>query len=220
MAVVATDPHEGYRRGISPALDHATLVADPFHIAALANRTVDQVRRRVQQATLAHRGRKHDPLYRIRRVLLTGGERLTERGWERLRAGLVAGDPDDEVLESWLAKEHVRDVYLSADATEAAALVDKAIAFCATSAVEEVRRLGRTLTRWRSEILAHHQTGASNGPTEALNLLIKKVKRVGHGHRRFANYRLRLLLHCGLRWPPAPAAGLRPHPRRHRPLAA
>ena len=31
-------------------------------------------------------------------------------------------------------------------------------------------------------------------PTEAVNLLIKKVKRVGHGFRNFANYQLRLLL--------------------------
>jgi hypothetical protein len=30
-----------------------------------------------------------------------------------------------------------------------------------------------------------------------MNLLIKKVKRVGHGFRSFTNYRLRLLLHCG-----------------------
>jgi transposase len=42
--------------------------------------------------------------------------------------------------------------------------------------------------------------GCSNGPTEAVNLLIKKVKRVGHGFRNFANYRLRLLLHCGVTW--------------------
>jgi transposase len=99
VKVVATDPHEGYRRGISPALDHATLVADPFHICALANRAVDDVRRRVQHATLSHRGRKDDPLYRIRRVLVTGGERLSQRGWERLRAGLVAGD----ALARWAA---------------------------------------------------------------------------------------------------------------------
>jgi hypothetical protein len=30
-----------------------------------------------------------------------------------------------------------------------------------------------------------------------VNLLVKKVKRVGHGFRNFDNYRLRLLLHCG-----------------------
>ena len=33
-----------------------------------------------------------------------------------------------------------------------------------------------------------------------MNLLIKKVKRVGHGFRNFGNYRLRLLLHCGVSW--------------------
>ena len=45
------------------------------------------------------------------------------------------------------------------------------------------------------------RTGRSNGPTEGINLLIKKIKRVGHGFRNFANYRLRLLLHCGaVKW--------------------
>ncbi|MBA3287944.1 MAG: transposase [Acidimicrobiia bacterium] len=33
------------------------------------------------------------------------------------------------------------------------------------------------------EILAHHDTGASNGPTEGLNLCVKKVKRCGYGFR-------------------------------------
>ena len=32
------------------------------------------------------------------------------------------------------------------------------------------------------------------------NLLIKKFKRVGHGFRNLDNYRLRLLLHCGVTW--------------------
>ncbi len=214
VQVVAIDPHEGYRKGIQPSLGHARLVADPFHVCALANRCLDQVRRRVQQSLLGHRGRKDDPLYRIRRVLLRGYERLTERAWERLEAGLVAGDPDDEVLDAWLAKEHVRDIYLTDDATEAEALLAKVIAFCKESHVAEVATLGTTLSRWSKEILAHHATGASNGPTEALNLLVKKVKRVGHGHRSFAHYRLRLLLHCGISWPPPAAPSLRPHPRR------
>jgi hypothetical protein len=36
----------------------------------LANAALDEVRRRTQQTTTGHRGRKHDPLYRIRRRLL------------------------------------------------------------------------------------------------------------------------------------------------------
>jgi hypothetical protein len=57
--------------------------------------------------------------------------------------------------------------------------------------------VARTLKRWRGQILAWHTTGASNGPTEGLNSITKKVKRVGAGFRSFANYRLRILLAVG-----------------------
>ena len=63
---------------------------------------------------------------------------------------------------------------------------------------------------WRPEILAFHSTkGCSNGPTEAVNLLTGKVKRVGHGFRNFINYRLRLLLYCGVKWQTHRTARLR-----------
>jgi len=48
--------------------------------------------------------------------------------------------------------------------------------------VPELHRLARTIDSWRSELLAYFDTErVSNGPTEAINLLIKKIKRVGHG---------------------------------------
>jgi transposase len=198
ITTVTTDLAESYRAGLdNEHLAAATRVADPFHVVRVANRCLDKVRRRVQQETLHHRGRKHDPLYRIRKLLLTGSERLDARGSDRMLLGLRVGDPDDEVLGAWLAKESVRDIYLTEDPADAALLIDKAIAGCTTDDVEEIRSLGRTLASWRSEILEHHNTGASNGPTEGLNLLVKKVKRCGHGFRRFENYRLRVLLHAG-----------------------
>ncbi len=211
ITTVATDLAESFRAGLRPHLDHARRVADPFHVVRAGNRCLDKVRRRVQQETLGHRGRKDDPLYKIRKLLLTGFERLEERGHERMLLGLRVGDPADEVLGAWLAKESVRDVYLAENPTEAATLLDKAIAGCIADEVEEIRSLGTTLRSWRSEILAHHDTGASNGPTEGLNLLVKKVKRCGHGFRNFDNYRLRVLLHTGgVTWPS------QPHPPRIR----
>jgi transposase len=151
------------------------------------------------------RGRKHDPLYRIRKLLLSGSERLDEAGTDRLLLGLRVGDPDDEVLGAWLAKESVRDVYLADNHKDAAVLVDKAITGCVTDGVDEICSLGHTLRSWRTEILAHHTTGASNGPTEGLNLCVKKVKRCGHEFRSFENYRLRVLLHTGgVTWPARP----------------
>jgi transposase len=72
---------------------------------------------------------------------------------------------------------------------------------CADSNVPELHRLASTIDSWREELMAYFDTGGiSNGPTEAMNLLIRKVKRTGHGFRNFDNYQLRLLLHCGVDW--------------------
>jgi transposase len=52
VRTVARDLHEGYRSGLNPFLDCVRKVADPFHVAAAANRCVDEVRRRVQNQEL------------------------------------------------------------------------------------------------------------------------------------------------------------------------
>ena len=76
--------------------------------------------------------------------------------------------------------------------------------------VPEVARLGRTLRAWRDELLAYFATdGASNGPTEAMNLLIEKRRRAAHGFKNFRNYRLPLLLAHGRACHDQPTARLR-----------
>jgi transposase len=191
-------------------LGHATVVVDHFHAIRLANAVVDQVRRRVQQATLGHRGRRRDPLYRIRKLLLTAQEQLTQRGRVRLRAGLAVGDPTGEVAAAWQGKELLRAVYAAVAMPAARAALDRFYRWADGVGVVELSRLARTVRAWEAEILAWHATGGcSNGPTEAVNLLIKQVKRVGHGFRNFTNYRLRLLLHCGVTWQTHRTARLR-----------
>src|SRR4029453_10490898 len=107
----ALDPWRGYASPLGTPLGPAAVVVDHFHAIRLANAVVDQVRRRTQQATLGHRGRKRDPLYRIRKLLLTAQEQLTSRGRVRLRAGLAAGDLFGEVAAAWQGKELLRAVY-------------------------------------------------------------------------------------------------------------
>jgi transposase len=216
VQVVALDLTDTYRSGLSPHLAHATRVADPFHVTRVANRMVDQVRRRVQNETLGHRGRKADPLFRIRKLLIKGEERLDDRGREKLMAALRVGDPFDEVLGAWLAKEAVRAVYAEPGPEVAAVLLDHVIAACASDVVPEIRTMGRTLSRWHEEILNHHRTGASNGPTEGMNFCAKQVKRAGRGFANFDHYRLRVLLNAGgVTWPttirPPRIGSARPH---------
>ena len=63
----------------------------------------------------------------------------------------------------------------------------------------EVQKLGRTLGNWFDKICNYHLARVTNGPTEALNNLVKRIKRIGFGFRNFENYRIRALLYAG--WP-------------------
>jgi transposase len=187
-----------YRSVFEVMVPGATLVADPFHVTKLANTKLDECRRRVQNETLGHRGRKSDPLYRCRRLLTKAKERLDEKGHEKLLGLLRAGDPHGDVATCWQAKEAVRELYRLPDHHLALEWVtqlgrdlqDKDYPI-------EARSLGRTLIRWRRQIAAWHHAHVTNGPTEAVNNLIKRVKRAAFGFTSFRNYRIRSLLYAG-----------------------
>jgi transposase len=187
-----------YRAVYDTVLPNTALVADPFHVVKLANERLDEVRRRVQNTTLGHRGRKHDPLYRIRRLLTMANERHTESSRTKLDSLVLLGDPDGEVRDAWIAKEAVRDIYLHHDPDTAHAWVQALAADLASDLwPPEIRRLGRTLRRWAVPIANWHRCYLTNAATEAANNLIKRVKRVAFGFRNFANYRTRILLYAG-----------------------
>ena len=204
VEVVCTDPHEGYRSavrslkrdgGLRPAV---AVAADPFHIVRLANQAITGCRQRTQNETTGHRGRTGDPLYGIRKLLLTGAERLDAQGLQRLQSALDQGDPYDEVADCWTAKEKVRSVFKTRDPQQATARLDDTIEWCAApESGPELHRLATTLHRWRDEIETSIRTRTHNGRTEAANAKIKDVKRSARGFRNLANYRLRILLAAG-----------------------
>ena len=70
VQIATLDPFQGQqeRHRLACSQD-ATSVLDAFHIVKLAGDALDEVRRRVQQDALGHRGRKGDPLYQIRLLL-------------------------------------------------------------------------------------------------------------------------------------------------------
>ena len=192
------DLSASYRAVFDTMLPDAVQVADPFHVVKLANTALDECRRRVQNETLGHRGRRDDPLWRARRRLTIARERLSDDQHNRLMGLLRAGDPHREVWFAWNAKEVVRQIYDHTNVELAAAWVAEiGRDFTDPEMPFEVRRLGRTIANWAAQIVAWHQSHVSNGPTEAINNLVKRVKRTAFGFRRFEHYRIRALLYAG-----------------------
>jgi len=99
---------------------------------------------------------------------------------------------------AWHAKEVVRSIYDHTDPVLAEQFVDRlGHDLQDASCPPEVNQMGRTIGRWKAQIVAWHHAHATNASTEAMNNLIKRVKRVAFGFKRFRNYRIRTLLYAG-----------------------
>jgi transposase len=197
----ALDPFRGYANAIHDGLPDAVAVLDAFHVVRLGTQVVDEVRRRVQQDTLGRRGHKNDPLYKIRGLLRHGVEHLTEKQQAKISHCLAAGDPGEEVNVAWQCYQQLRSIYHAVPA-KGRQIAQKVLDSFHTCPIPEVARLGRTLRAWKAQILAYFDTsGVSNGGTEAINLIIEKVRRLAHGFKDFDHYRLRIMLAANGRRP-------------------
>ncbi|MGA4669584.1 ISL3 family transposase [Propionibacteriaceae bacterium Y1923] len=191
----ALDPFRGYANAIRDELPDAVAVLDAFHVVKLGTQVVDEVRRRVQQDTHGRRGHKDDPLYKIRGLLRRGAEHLSDKQTDRLNTCLRLGDPDFEVTVAWHAYQQLRSIYHTAEPARGRAVAEHVIDTFHACPIPEVARLGRTLRQWKAHVLARFDTERiSNGGPEAVNLIIEKTRRLAHGFRTFAHYRIRILL--------------------------
>ena len=198
VRIAALDPFQGYKNAIDDQLQDATSVLDAFHIVTLAGDALDEVRRRVQQDTTGHRGRKGDPLYQIRNLLRASRDRLTKRQQERLRESFTADEAHISVEVAYHCAQQVRDVFHQATPAQGRRLAAHLIQRLPTCPIPEIARLGRTLRKWKDAFLAYFDTGgASNGPTEAINGIIELGRRTARGYRNPTNYQLRMLLIAG-----------------------
>ena len=169
VKVAALDPFAGYKSAIDDKLDDDAAVLDAFHVVKLGTQVVDEVRRRVQQDTTGHRGRKGDPLYGIQTILRAGAENLTDRQLDRLATAIGANEAHQAVYVAWRCAQDLRAAYRTADLAAGKKRAEKILATFHTCPIPEVARLGRTLRRWSTAFLAYFTTHrSSNGGTEAI----------------------------------------------------
>uniref|UniRef100_UPI003A920265 ISL3 family transposase n=1 Tax=Microbacterium sp. TaxID=51671 RepID=UPI003A920265 len=178
----------------------AVEVMDPYHVIQLAGDALDECRRRVQQEITGHRGRKGDPLYGARRTLHTRDTLLTDRQRERL-CTLFTPAEHCEVEATWgiyqrmIVAYHHNDPVIGKQLMQA---VIDAISSGVPAVLIEVRKLGRTLKRRATDVLAYFdQPHTSNGPTEAINGRLEHLRGSALGFRNLTNYVARSLLEAG-----------------------
>jgi transposase len=200
IEVVAIDPSAAFKKAITEQLPNAQISVDPFHLVQLANLMVTRVRQRLIRQREQRRGRKVDPAWANRRLLLRSYDTLSPRAKARLDAVFDSDDPTDELSAAWGVKEQLRRL-LNVATTVEQARTEKMILGCYVVAadMEETWRLWATIQAWwpAIEVLIEHRV--TNARTEAANTGIKHIKRTGRGYRNPAHYQARILLTSAVR---------------------
>ncbi|MDR6891591.1 transposase [Falsarthrobacter nasiphocae] len=191
VEVVAMGGFTGFKSAASEELPEAVTVMDPFHVVRLAGAALDRCRRRVQQEIHGHRGRAGDPLCTARRSLHTRTGLLTGKQQARLQA-LFAAEEHVEVEVTWGVYQRVITAYRDPDRARGRQVmrqVIESISAGVPEALGEVITLGRTLKKRAAEVLAYSQRpGTSNGPTEAINGCLERLRGSALGFRNLTNY--------------------------------
>ncbi len=199
VEVVAIDPSAPYAAGLRRALPGARIVVDHWHLVRLANAVVTEVRQRVAREQLGRRGRRLDPAWAHRRLLLRAGDTLSPAALARLRQVLALDDPSGEIGAAWGVKELLRGLLAARTRHDAAGRLYRFYDACLAADMAETIRLAETIATWWPHIEPFLRTGITNARTEGYNRVIKQVKRVGCGYRNQANYERRIVLHIAAR---------------------
>src|SRR5699024_2323858 len=149
------------------------------------------------QSIHGHRGRRSDPLYRARRMLLTGTGLLSDKQNNRLRT-LFGDDRHIEVEATWGIYQRMIAAYRHEDRRRGremmTALIESTSRRAPTALVEAIT-LGRTLKKRADDVLAYFdRPGTSNVPTEAINGRLEHLRGSALGFRNLTNYIARSLL--------------------------
>ncbi len=178
VRAVSIDLSEAYRQAVQLVLPDAAIVADKFHVIALAGRALQEVhgetRRRGNVAWLLQRG----------------VERLHAADKLRLAAALRQ---DRALTTAWTLKEELRAVYRAPTQAAAERALSAWIHDAEASGLRPFVRTARTLRSWRAEVLNYWRYPITNAVVEGKHNRVKVLKRRAYGYRNNQTFQLRIL---------------------------
>lgn len=198
VELVVIDPSAPYAAGIGVELPDARIAVDKWHLVALANLMVTQVRQRITRQLHGRRGIATDKVWASRGLLLTGYEHLSPRQRARFKAALAAEDPTNEIGAAHAGKERLRLLLAAFEPDQIRRRLYDFYDAAARAEMDETTRLARTIETWWPAVLVTLSEDVTNARTEGFNRIIKQTKRVGCGFTNMDNCRRRIMVHIAL----------------------
>lgn len=192
ISCVCMDMWQPYKQACNDLLPQATIIVDRFHVVKIANCCLDAVRKdlRASLSDAGRRGLMHDRFILLRhRADLTESQVLILETWLGNFSSL---------RDAYWLKEDFCNIWTAETRSQALDLFQAWQKRLPAELEEAFYPLLTAMENWQPEILAYFDHRFTNGPTEALNGLLKLAQRMGRGYS-FEAIRAKVLLTGGLR---------------------
>lgn len=188
------DMSAAYAKGISQSLPNAQISYDRFHVIALANTAMDEVRREeMRSSAAAVREAVGAQSKKTLRELLWG-MRKDSASWTRAQFEAMHWLQRSNLksARAWRLKQALRLVYSEARASNSEELAQGALkkwmSWARRSRLEPFKRLATTLKGHLRGVVRGMLDGRSNAYVEAMNGLLQKAKAAARGFRDPENF--------------------------------
>lgn len=186
LKAMAMDMNAAYASAAKKFLPNVDVVFDRFHVVALLNTAIDEVRRD-QQAKCNAVGLQ--AIKGMRFLLLKNYEKLDFKKQSSLECLLEVNKP---IALAHAMKEQIRLFWTKPTIKEGAGFLAWWIVDAVESGVRELERTGKTLLRHWQGLVNYFKHPITNGKTEGINNKIKTMKRQAYGFRDIEYFKLRL----------------------------
>jgi transposase len=190
VEAVAIDMSPAYMSAVLEHLPGAAIVFDHFHVVKLFNDKLSDLRRDLYRE--AKDELQKDVLKGTRWLLLKNPGNLDEKKGEkeRLEEALRMNQP---LYTAYYLKEDLREVWTQPDKKQAEKVLDEWVRKASSSGISILKTMAKTLSAYRSGILAYYDHPISTGPLEGTNNKIKTMKRQAYGFRDMEFFKLKIM---------------------------
>ncbi len=186
LKAIAMDMSVSYISAMEQFLPGIDIVFDHFHVNALMNKTLDEIRKE-QQKNLNQREEK--VLKGNRFLLLKNYENLEPAFRSRLEAILEVNEP---LFKAYALKEQLRLFWRQDSLRKAWVFLDQWISDTRDTGIKKLKKIADTLDDHRVGLLNYFKHRITNAAAEGINNKIKTMKRQAYGFRDMGYFKLRL----------------------------
>ena len=186
LKAIAMDMSISYIPAVEQSLPNVDIVFDHFHVNALMNKALDEIRKEQQLE-----------MNQVEKKVLKGNRFLILRNYEdlepecknRLEGILKVNEP---LFKAHALKEQFRLFWEQESPKKAHIFLDQWISDAHEPGIKKLKKMAKTLDKHRKGLLNYFKHYISNAQAEGINNKIKTMKRQAYGFRDVEYFKLRL----------------------------